>query len=133
MCASAATESVVALLQKSNDVDRTAATDVAGVVAVEEGRTGLRAPAVDASPRPVDTRGDRRASGRRGAEGAGHVLVVDLGIVAVVTLVAMVVERRRGPSGSSRNVDFNSNNRFEEQYRNKGPTSGGGMGGSAAG
>ena len=53
-----------------------------------------------------------------------------LGIVAVVTVVAMIVERRRGPSASSRNVDFNTSNRFEEQYRD-GPTSGGGPGGTA--
>ena len=39
-----------------------------------------------------------------------------LGIVAVVTVVAMVVERRRGPSGSGRNVDFNQNNRSGELH-----------------
>ena len=39
-----------------------------------------------------------------------------LGIVAVVTLVAMVVERRRGPSGPSRNVDFIKSNRSDELH-----------------
>ena len=39
-----------------------------------------------------------------------------LGIVAVVTVVAMVVERRRGTPGSSRNVDFNQNNRANELH-----------------
>ena len=37
-----------------------------------------------------------------------------LGIVAVVTVVAMVVERRRGPTGPSRSFDFTKNNRSDE-------------------
>ncbi len=55
-----------------------------------------------------------------------------IGIVAVVTVVAMVVDRRRGPSGSNRSVDFNMNNRSDEQYKGdfSGPsgTAGGGTG-----
>ena len=38
-----------------------------------------------------------------------------IGLVEVVTVVAMVVDRRRGPSGSSRKVDFIMNNRTDEQ------------------
>jgi hypothetical protein len=57
------------------------------------------------------------------------------GIVAVVTVVAMVVDRRRGPSNSGRNVDFNMTNRSDEMYRGDplGPTSSGGGGGGGGG
>jgi len=78
--------------------------------------------------RPGSPGGGREPSGEWTLEGtvAPHVdgarkgpamfWVWMLGIVAVVTVVAMVVERRRGPSGSSRNVDFNQNNRSGELH-----------------
>lgn len=41
-----------------------------------------------------------------------------LGIVAVVSLVAVVVDRRRGSSsGSGQGVDFNMNNRANDEYK----------------
>ncbi|GAA4413572.1 hypothetical protein GCM10023168_36530 [Fodinibacter luteus] len=54
-----------------------------------------------------------------------------LGIVAVAAVIAMVVDRRRGPSNSGGSVDFNMNSRTDEEYRGDfhGPSSSGGGGG----
>ena len=54
-----------------------------------------------------------------------------LGIVAVLAVVAVVVDRRRGSSNSNGNVDFTMNSRTDHEYKGDfhGPTSGGGGGG----
>lgn len=51
-----------------------------------------------------------------------------VGVVAVIALVAYVVDRRRGPSESSRRVDFNTTNRsgYGHDGDFNGPMSGGG-------
>ena len=52
-----------------------------------------------------------------------------VGVVAVVALVAYVVDRRRGPFESSRPLDFNTTNRsgYGHDGDINGPTSSGGM------
>jgi hypothetical protein len=55
-----------------------------------------------------------------------------LGILAVITVVVIVVDRRRGPSDTAgRGLDFTATNRSSAQYDGEIPQGGGGGGGPA--